>query len=102
MNKKKSNFSGQLGFVLAAAGSAVGVGNLWRFPYLAAKYGGGIFLLIYILLALTFGYTMIIAETSLGRMTGKSPVGAFHFFGKSISFSIDFLVRKRYNNSNSA
>ena len=44
MNKKKSNFSGQLGFVLAAAGSAVGVGNLWRFPYLAAKDGGGLFL----------------------------------------------------------
>ena len=87
-HKQRSSFSGKLGFVLSAAGASVGLGNIWRFPYLAAKYGGGIFLLIYILLALTFGYTMIIAETSLGRMTGKSPVGAFHFFGKSISFSI--------------
>ena len=83
MEKKRSSFTGRVGFVLAAAGSAVGLGNLWRFPYLAAKYGGGIFLLIYIILALTFGYTMIVAETSLGRMTGKSPVGAFHTFGKS-------------------
>ena len=83
MEKKASNFSGQIGFVLAAAGNAVGVGNLWRFPYLAAKYGGGIFLLIYIILALTFGYSMIVAETALGRMTKKSPVGAFGAFGKS-------------------
>ena len=58
------------------------MGNIWRFPYLAAKYGGGIFLLIYILLALTFGYTMIVAESALGRMTRKSPVGAFKAFGK--------------------
>ena len=87
-HKQRSSFSGKIGFVLSAAGASVGLGNIWRFPYLAAKYGGGIFLLVYILLALTFGYTMIIAETSLGRMTGKSPVGAFHFFGKSISFSI--------------
>lgn len=76
-------FSGKLGFVLSAAGASVGLGNIWRFPYLAAKYGGGIFLLIYILLALTFGYTMIVAETSLGRMTRKSPVGAFASFTKS-------------------
>ena len=76
-------FSGKLGFVLSAAGASVGLGNIWRFPYLAAKYGGGIFLLVYIVLALTFGYTMIVAETSLGRMTGKSPVSAFAFFGKS-------------------
>ena len=87
-HKQRSSFSGKIGFVLSAAGASVGLGNIWRFPYLAAKYGGGIFLLIYILLALTFGYTMIIAETSLGRMTGKSPVGAFHFFGKSIFLSI--------------
>ena len=80
---KRSSFSGKLGFVLSAAGASVGLGNIWRFPYLAAKYGGGIFLLIYIILALTFGYTMIIAETSIGRMTNKSPVGAFHSFGRS-------------------
>lgn len=86
MNKhehKRSTFSGKIGFVLSAAGASVGLGNIWRFPYLAAKYGGGIFLLIYIILALTFGYSMIIAETSIGRMTKKSPVGAFQSFGKS-------------------
>ena len=79
---ERSTFSGKLGFVLSAAGASVGLGNIWRFPYLAAKYGGGIFLLIYILLALTFGYTMIIAESAIGRMTRKSPVGAFKAFGK--------------------
>lgn len=79
--QKRSAFSGKIGFVLSAAGASVGLGNIWRFPYLAAKYGGGIFLLIYIILALTFGYTMIVAETAIGRMTGKSPVGAFASFG---------------------
>ena len=82
-HSSRSTFSGKIGFVLSAAGASVGLGNIWRFPYLAAKYGGGIFLLIYIVLALTFGYTMIVAETSVGRMTGKSPVGAFRSFGKS-------------------
>ena len=81
-HNKRSSFSGRLGFVLSAAGASVGLGNIWRFPYLAAKYGGGIFLLIYIVLALTFGYTMIMAETALGRMTGKSPVGAYASFAK--------------------
>ena len=80
---KRSAFSGKIGFVLSAAGASVGLGNIWRFPYLAAKYGGGIFLLVYIVLAVTFGYTMIVAETALGRMTKKSPVGAFGAFGKS-------------------
>ena len=81
-SQKRSAFSGKIGFVLSAAGASVGLGNIWRFPYLAAKYGGGIFLLIYIVLAVTFGYTMIVAETALGRMTRKSPVGAFAAFGK--------------------
>ena len=81
--KERGNFGSKLGVILASAGSAVGLGNIWRFPYLAAKYGGGIFLLIYIILALTFGYSMIVAETALGRMTKKSPVGAFGTFGKS-------------------
>ncbi|MBR2080330.1 MAG: sodium-dependent transporter [Oscillospiraceae bacterium] len=75
--KHTQRFSGKLGYVLATVGSAVGLGNIWRFPYLAAKYGGGAFLLVYILLAATFGYTMIMSETALGRLTGKSPVGAF-------------------------
>ena len=61
-NEKRSSFTGKLGFVLAAAGSAVGLGNIWRFPYLAAQYGGGIFLLVYILLAITFGFALMWAE----------------------------------------
>ena len=84
--KARSSFSGKLGYVLAVAGSAVGLGNIWRFPYLAAKYGGGIFLLVYMILMLTFGYALIVSETALGRMTKRSPVGAFQFFGKSIPF----------------
>ena len=83
MKKSRSNFSGKLGYVLAAAGASVGLGNIWRFPYLAAKYGGGIFLLVYILLAVTFGYTMIIAETVIGRATKKSPVSAFKSYGNN-------------------
>lgn len=79
---QRANFSGRLGYVLAAAGSAVGLGNIWRFPYLAAKYGGGIFLLVYLILVVTFGYTLIVSETALGRMTGKSPVGAYRHFGR--------------------
>ncbi len=75
-------FSGHIGFILAVAGSAVGLGNIWRFPYLAAKYGGGIFLLVYIILMLTFGYALIVAETSLGRKTRLSPVGAYRSFGQ--------------------
>ncbi len=77
MSYHHSNFSSKIGFVLAAAGSAVGLGNIWRFPYLAAKYGGGIFLLTYLILVLTFGYSMLIAENALGRSTGKGPIGAF-------------------------
>ncbi len=76
--KNRGSFSGKIGFVLSAAGASVGLGNIWRFPYLCAKYGGGIFLIVYVLLALTFGYTMIVAETAIGRHTNKSPVGAFN------------------------
>ena len=84
-NSNRSSFSNRLGFVMAAAGSAVGLGNIWRFPYLAAKYGGGIFLLVYLVLVAAFGYTMIMSETALGRMTKKSPVGAFAYFGDRFS-----------------
>ena len=84
-NSERGSFTGKLGFVLSAAGASVGLGNIWRFPYLAAKYGGGMFLLIYILLAVTFGYTMIVAETSIGRSSGKSPVSAFRFYSSSRS-----------------
>ena len=73
----KDGFSSRIGYVLAAAGSAVGLGNIWRFPYLTAKYGGGIFLLTYLVLVLTFGYSLLIAENCIGRMTGKGPIGAF-------------------------
>lgn len=87
-DNERSSFSGKLGYVLAVAGSAVGLGNIWRFPYLAAKYGGGIFLLVYLILMLTFGYVLIVSETTLGRLTRKSPVGAFSTFGKSLPFKI--------------
>ena len=85
---QRGSFSGRIGYVLAVAGSAVGLGNIWRFPYLAAKYGGGIFLLIYILLTASFGYVLIMSETALGRMTRKSPVGAFAHFGKKKVFKV--------------
>ena len=74
---KRSSFSGKIGFILAAAGSAVGLGNIWRFPYLAAKYGGGIFLLVYIALSVTFGFALMVAEIAIGRKTQQSPLGAF-------------------------
>ena len=77
MEKKSSNFSGQLGFVLAAAGSAVGVGNLWRFPYLAAKDGGGLFLIIYFVLVITFGFTLLTSDIAIGRRTQQSAIGAY-------------------------
>lgn len=79
--QKKSSFSGRLGYVMAVAGSAVGLGNIWRFPYLAAKYGGGIFLLTYIVLALTVGFTLLVSETALGRKTGKNPIQAYKELG---------------------
>lgn len=85
---KNSKFSSRLGYVLAVAGSAVGLGNIWRFPYLAAKYGGGIFLLVYLTLTVSFGYVLIVSETALGRMTQKSPIGAFKSFGQGIWYKI--------------
>jgi NSS family neurotransmitter:Na+ symporter len=75
--EKRATFSGRIGFVLAAAASAIGLGNIWRFPYLAAKYGGGMFLLVYIILVLTFGFTLMVAEITLGRKTGLSVIGAY-------------------------
>lgn len=75
--QKRGSFSGSIGFVLAAAGSAVGLGNIWRFPYLAAKDGGGVFLLCYLILALTFGFTLLTSEIAIGRKTGQSPLTAY-------------------------
>ena len=86
METKRSSFTGKLGFVLAAAGSAVGLGNIWRFPYLAAKYGGGIFLLVYIILAVTFGFSLMVAEIAIGRKTGQSPIGAFQKLDRRFTF----------------
>lgn len=80
---KRSNFSGKWGYILAVAGSAVGLGNIWRFPYLAAKYGGGTFLLTYIVLTITFGFALVLAESAIGRMTKKSSIRAFQAFGKT-------------------
>ncbi len=86
MSEKRSSFSGKLGFVLATAGSAVGLGNIWRFPYLAAQYGGGIFLLVYLILAVTFGFALMCAEIAIGRKTGVSAIGAYKKLNKKFSF----------------
>ena len=77
VQQKHKGFASKLGFVLAAAGSAVGLGNLWRFPYLAAKYGGGAFILCYLILAITFGFCLLVLEIAIGRKTGKNIIGAF-------------------------
>lgn len=86
MENKRSSFTGKIGFILAAAGSAIGLGNLWRFPYLAAQYGGGIFLLVYIILAVSFGFALMIAEICIGRKTGLSAIGAFKALDKRFAF----------------
>ena len=83
MKKERNSFSGTIGFVLAAAGSAVGLGNIWRFPYLAAKDGGGLFLVIYLVLALTFGFTLLSTEIAIGRKTKQSPLTAYGKIHKS-------------------
>lgn len=92
--KKKGGFSGSLGFVLAAAGSAVGVGNIWRFPYLAAKDGGGLFLLIYLVLVLTFGFTLLTTDIAMGRKTKKNALQAFGAVNRKWNFLgyLTFLV----------
>ena len=92
--KKKGGFSGSIGFVLAAAGSAVGVGNIWRFPYLAAQDGGGLFIIIYLILVLTFGFTLLTTDIALGRRTKQSALKAFGFINKKWDFlgKLTFLV----------
>ena len=86
MRRERSTFSGSLGFVLAAAGSAIGLGNNWRFPYLAARDGGGVFLLLYVLLAFTFGFTLLITEVAIGRRSQQGPLTAYRFFNRKWSF----------------
>lgn len=92
--KQRGSFTGGIGFVLAAAGSAVGLGNLWRFPYLAAQYGGGIFILVYIILALTFGFTLMTTEIAIGRKTKLSPTRAYAKVNKKFGFigPIAFII----------
>ena len=86
MNEKRSSFSGNIGFILAAAGSAVGLGNLWRFPYLAAQYGGGIFLFVYLILVFTFGFSLLILEIAMGRKTKVSSITAYEKLNKKFSW----------------
>jgi len=79
--EKRASWSGSLAFVLAASASAVGLGNLWRFPYLAAKYGGGVFIAVYLLLSLTLGFTLLVTEIALGRYSRQSQLTAFRQLG---------------------
>ncbi|MCR5589982.1 MAG: sodium-dependent transporter [Lachnospiraceae bacterium] len=102
MEEKKDGFGSKIGFILAAAGSAIGLGNIWRFPYLAAKYGGGIFLLVYIILVVSFGFSLMVTEISLGRRTGKSVIGAykqadsrFGFLGP-VAAAVPFIITPYY------
>ena len=103
MKEKKSSFSGSVGFVLAAAGSAVGVGNIWRFPYLCAKDGGGLFLLVYLVLVLTFGFVLLTTDVAIGRKTKKNALQAFgdlhpkwNFIGK-LTFLVPTLIMTYYS-----
>lgn len=102
MSKSRNSFSGSLGFVLAAAGSAVGLGNIWRFPYLAAKDGGGLFLFVYIILTLTFGFTLLITEVALGRRSAQGPLTAYGFFHRKwkfiglFSFIVPYIIYPYY------
>jgi neurotransmitter:Na+ symporter, NSS family len=99
---KRASWSGKWAFILASAASAIGLGNLWRFPYLAAKYGGGVFLLTYVVLVVTFGFALMVLEVALGRKTGQSAIGAFKSFGKKYAFigiftsAIPFIIVPYY------
>lgn len=84
--QKRSSFSSRIGFILAAAGSAIGLGNIWRFPYLAAQYGGGSFLIIYLIAAVTFGFSLMVAEIGLGRKTRQSAIRAYSSLSKNFAF----------------
>ncbi len=100
--EKRASWSGKWAFILAAAASAVGLGNMWRFPYLAAKYGGGTFLITYLVLVFTFGVSLLLLETALGRKTGQSAIGAFSSFGKKYTFigvlasAVPFIITPYY------
>ena len=102
MKKTRNSFSGSMGFVLAAAGSAVGLGNIWRFPFLAARDGGGLFLLVYIILTVTFGFTLLITEVAIGRRAAQGPLTAYGYFHKKwkflgmFSFIVPFIIYPYY------
>ena len=102
MENKRGSFTGRIGFVLAAAGSAVGLGNLWRFPYFAAKHGGGLFLLVYLVLVLTFGFALMTTEIAIGRKTKKSPIKAYNVLNKNfgvlgyLSSIVPFIIFPYY------
>ena len=88
--RKRASWSGHIAFVIAAAASAIGLGNLWRFPYLAAQYGGGTFILIYLLLVVTLGFTLMVTEITIGRMTRQSQLTAYAKLDRRFGF-IGFL-----------
>ena len=98
----RAAWSGKAGFILAGAASAVGLGNLWRFPTLAAKYGGGMFILTYFILAFTFGISLLLLETALGRHTRQSVIGAFSTLNKRWKFAgilaalVPFIITPYY------
>ncbi|MBR1797019.1 MAG: sodium-dependent transporter [Clostridiales bacterium] len=101
-DKNRGSFKGSIGFVLAAAGSAVGLGNIWRFPYLAARDGGGLFLLVYLILAVTFGFTLLTSEVAIGRKTKQSPLTAYKKLNKKwgwigvLQCIVPFLIMPYY------
>lgn len=78
----RNKFSGKAGFILASASSAVGLGNIWRFPYLAARDGGGLFLFIYLIFSVTFGFALLVTEIAIGRKTRKSALTAYGSLNK--------------------
>ncbi|MBQ4199272.1 MAG: sodium-dependent transporter, partial [Kiritimatiellae bacterium] len=100
--KKRASWSGQLAFVLAAAASAIGLGNLWRFPYLAAQYGGGTFIVVYLLLVVTFGFTLMLSEIAVGRRTHQSQLTAYSRLCRGWGFVgllgtvVSFLIESYY------
>lgn len=85
-SSSRASWSGQLAFILAAAASAIGLGNLWRFPYLAAQYGGGTFIAIYLVLVVTLGFTLMTTEIAIGRKTHQSQLTAYSRLHKGWGF----------------
>ncbi|MDO5845297.1 MAG: hypothetical protein Q4Q04_00070 [Methanocorpusculum sp.] len=82
----RGSFSGKLGFILTAAGAAIGLGCIWRFPYLTAQYGGGIFIFVYLLLLALLGFPLLMTEIAIGRKTQTGILGAFTKLNKKFAF----------------